>query len=273
MAKKITIPEFKLYKQENRRYTMITVYDYVTARLVDESKIESILVGDSLGNIVYGLDSTTPVTLDMMILSIQAVVRGAPNTFIVGDMPFGSYNESCEQAIRSANRLIKEGGCDCVKLEGGIEMADKISAIVKSGTPVMGHIGLTPQTAAASGGMKVQGRTYETAQKLIEDIVAIEQAGAFSCLVECVPVSVGKAMNEAVSIPLFSGGAGPDGSGFGLNFYDMFGFFGRAPKFVKHYAELRETFIEGLNAFRDDVNNKIYPSPEQCYNMKVEGFE
>ncbi len=273
MAKKITIPEFKIYKQENRRFTMLTVYDYTTAKIVDESNVEAILVGDSIGNIVYGFDSTTPVTLDMMILATRAVVKGAPNTFIVGDLPFGTYNVSCQQAIESANRMMKEGGCDCVKLEGGIEMADKIEAIVKSGTPVMGHIGLTPQTAASAGGMKVQGKTPETAKKLIEEIKAIEKAGAFCCLVECVPVGVGKAMSEAVEIPMFSGGSGPYGTGHGQNFYDMFGFFGRAPKFVKHFGEYREQFVKGLNEFRDDVNNKVYPAPEQCYNVVVEGFE
>ncbi len=273
MAKKMTISDFKRYKQENRRYTMITVYDHITAVIVNESKIESILVGDSIGNIVFGLNSTTPVTLDQMIPAVQAVVKGAPDTFIVGDLPFGSYNISCEQAIESANRLMKEGGCDCVKLEGGIEMADKISAIVKSGTPVMGHIGLTPQTASSFGGMKVQGRTPETANKLIEDIKSIEKAGAFACLVECVPVSVGKAMNEAVEIPIFSGGAGPDGNGYGQNFYDMFGMFKTfSPKFVKKYLDLYEPMLHALNDFHEDVINGVYPSPEQSYNIDVNGF-
>jgi len=274
MAKKITIPEFKKYKQEGRRFTMCTVYDYITASIVNESEIHCILVGDSIGQIVYGLSDTTPVTLDQIIMATQAVVKGAPDTFIIADLPFGSYNISCEQAIASANRLMKEGGCDCVKLEGGLEMADKIAAIVKSGTPVMGHIGLTPQTAASSGGMRIQGKTPQEANKLFEDIKAIEASGAFACLVECVPSSVGKALNAALEIPMFSGGAGPSGQGFGLNFYDMLGLTRQFnPKFVKRYGDLRTFIVEALNTFVEDVNSGAYPTSEHCYNIKVEGYE
>jgi 3-methyl-2-oxobutanoate hydroxymethyltransferase len=274
MAKKMTIADFKRYKQENKRYTMITTYDYTTATMVNESKIETILVGDSLGNCVLGLGSTVPVTLDQMITVIAAVVKGAPDTFIIGDMPFGTYNVSCEQAVATANRIMKESGCDCVKLEGGADMADKIAAIVKSGTPVMGHIGLTPQTAMALGGMKLQGKNLESVQKLIDDVKAVEAAGAFACVVECVPAMVGKALNEAVKIPIFSGGAGPDCTGYGMNFMDMMGMFRDfTPKFVKRYANLREVMVNSLNQFHSDVETHIFPAPENCYNTKVEGLK
>lgn len=274
MAKKITVPDFKRIKEEGKHYTQVTCYDYTMAGMVNESSIESILVGDSIGNIVYGYKSTTPVTLEQMILATQAVVAGAPDTFIVGDMPFGTYNASDEQAVMNATRLFKEGGCDCVKMEGGAEFASRIRAVVNAGIPVMGHIGLTPQTASASGGLKVKGKSLEDAKKLLNDIIALEKAGIFACVVECVPVGVCKRMNEAVSIPVFGGGCGSGATGNGLNFYDMFGMFGDfTPKFVKKYAELRKVFIDGLNAFHDDVCSEAYPQKEHSYNTEVEGFD
>lgn len=274
MAKKITVPEFKQYKKEGRRYTQVTCYDYTIAKMVNESKIQSILVGDSIGNIIYGYGGTTPVTLEQMILATQAVVAGAPDTFIVGDLPFGTYNVSNEQAVESANRLMKEGGCDCVKLEGGADFAPRVEAIVKAGISVMGHIGLTPQTAAASGGLRVKGKNLEDAKKLFNDIKVLEAAGIFACVVECVPVGVCKRMNVAVSIPVFGGGYGTGATGNGLNFYDMFGMFSEfKPKFVKQYASLRSVFIDGLNAFYDDVISGAYPTVETSYNAMVEGFD
>lgn len=271
--KKITIPDFALCKEQNRRFVMITCYDYTIASLVEQSPIEMILAGDSVGNMVYGYDGTVPVTMDQMVYTIQAVVKGAPTTFIVGDLPFGSYNKSCEQAIESATRLMKEGGCDCVKLEGGLEMADKIEAIVKAGIPVMGHIGLTPQTAAVMGGMKIQGKSAAAAQKLIFDIKAIEKAGAFCCIVECVPLAVGEAMCDAVNIPVLSGGPCMKALGQGQNFYDMMGFMGTfVPKFARHYAELQQTVLDALAAFHKDCIDENYPAPENCYNIKVPGY-
>ncbi len=274
MAKKITVPDFRRYKEEGRHYTQVTVYDYTMAKIVNESKIESILVGDSIGNVIYGYETTTPVTMEQMILAVQAVVAGAPDTFIVGDMPFGSYNVSDEQAIMNATRLIKEGGCDCVKMEGGRDTAPRIAAVVNAGIPVMGHIGLTPQTAAATGGLRVKGKNLEDAKRLYEDIQLLEEAGAFACVVECVPVGVCKRMNEAVKIPVFGGGCGSGATGNGLNFYDMFGIFGEfTPKFAKKYAELRQVFIDGLNAFHEDVITEAYPTRENSYNTVVEGFD
>jgi len=271
--KKITIPDFAACKENGRRFTMITCYDYTIAKLIDKSPCEMILVGDSVGNMVYGYNGTIPVTMDQMVYAIQGVAAGAPNTFIVGDLPFGSYNQSCEQAIASATRLIKEGGCDCVKLEGGIEMADKIEAIVKAGIPVMGHIGLTPQTVSAMGGMKVQGKSSAQADKLMEDIKAIEKAGAFMCLIECVPKVVGEAMCDAVSIPVFAGGPCSKAMGQGQNFYDMMGFMGTfVPKFAKHYAELEQTILDALSAFHQDCMDGAYPAQENFYDVYVPGY-
>ena len=274
MAKKIKVPDFALCKEQQRKFVMITCYDYTIAKLVDESPIEMILVGDSVGNMVYGYNGTIPVTLDQMVYAVQGVVRGAPNTFIVGDLPFGSYNKSCEQAIESATRLMKEGGCDCVKLEGGKEMADKIRAIVNAGIPVMGHIGLTPQTAASMGGMRVQGKSTSAADKLVEDIKAVEAAGAFCCVVECVPKVVGEAMCDAVQIPVLSGGPCEKALGQGQNFYDMMGFLGTfVPKFAKHYAEMQQVILDALEAFHQDCLDGVYPAPENCYDIEVPGFQ
>ena len=271
--RKIRVPDFADMKEKNRKFTMITCYDYTIASLVDQSAVEMILVGDSVGNMVYGYNGTIPVTLEQMIYAVQGVVRGAPHTFIVGDLPFGTYNQSCEQAIASATRLMKEGGCDCVKLEGGAEQADKIEAIVRAGIPVMGHIGLTPQTVSSMGGMRVQGKSEEAAEKLLTDIRAIEQAGAFCCVVECVPRIVGEAMCDAVNIPVLSGGPCQKALCQGQNFYDMMGFTGTfVPKFARHYAEIQQTILDALNAFHQDVCEGNYPAPENCYDIKVEGF-
>ncbi len=274
MTKKITVPDFKRYKEEGKHFSQVTVYDCTMARLVDESDVQCILVGDSLGNVIYGYGGTVPVTMEQMILATQAVVAGAPHTFIVGDMPFGSYNESNEQAIRNATRLMKEGGCDCVKMEGGADMAPRVEAVVKAGIPVYGHIGLTPQTAAATGGLKVKGKNLEDAKKIYNDILAIEKAGAFACIVECVPAAVCKRLNEAVGIPILGGGYGTSSTGNGLNFYDMFGIFGEfTPKFAKRYADLHKVFVDGLNALHNDIVTEAYPSRENSYNAVVEGFD
>jgi 3-methyl-2-oxobutanoate hydroxymethyltransferase len=188
-------------------------------------------------------------------------------------MPFGSYNVSCEQAIETANRTMKEGGCDCVKLEGGVNMADKIAAIVKSGIPVLGHIGLTPQSISALGGFKVQGASRDAADKLVKDAVAVADAGAFAICLECMPSVVAKKITETIGIPTMGIGAGPHCSGQELNLYDMCGLFGDfKPKFVKHYAQLRAPIVEALNAFYDETVNGGFPTPEYSYNAKIEGY-
>ena len=269
--KKMTILDFKKYKEEGRKFAYVTAYDYTTASIVNDSECEIILVGDSLAMVMLGYNTTVGVTLDDMIHHIRPVVKGAPNTFIVGDMPFGSYNVSPEQAIQSANRILMETNCDCVKLEGGVDMAPTIERMVKAGIPVMGHIGLTPQTSTSLGGFKVQGGTPESAKKLIEDALAIEKAGAFSIVVECVPNAVGKALKEALKIPVLGIGAGPDVDCQVLVTQDLLAMYGDfKPKFVKHFANIREEMVKGLNRFHEETLSGAFPTPEYCFNKEVE---
>ena len=269
--KKMTILDFKKYKEEGRKFSFVTAYDYTTASIVDESDNEIILVGDSLGMIMLGYDSTVPVTMEDMIHHIKPVVKGAPNTFIIGDMPFGSYNESIEQAIHNATRLTKETNCDCVKLEGGAAVVDVVRAIVKAGVNVMGHIGLTPQTASSVGGFKVQGGTPESALQLIKDAKALEEAGAFAIVLECVPVGVGKAVSEAVKVPILGIGAGPHVDCQVLVTQDLLGMYGDfKPKFVKQFANIREQMVAGLNKFHEESLSGAFPTPEYSFNKAVE---
>lgn len=275
MAKvKTPIPKFKEMKKEGQKLRMVTAYDYQMAVLVDKTEIELILVGDSLGMVVLGLNGTTQVTLEDMIHHIRPVVKGAPNTVIVGDLPFGAYNVSVEQAVISANRLVKEGGCDCVKLEGGLNMADKVEAIVKAGIPVMAHIGLTPQTSSQLGGFKVQGKDLESAKRIIEEAKAMEKAGAFAMVVECVPAQVGKLISESIEIPTIGIGGGPDCDGQVLVTQDMIGMFDQfVPKFVKQYAKVGDTIVKAFNEFSGEVQRKEFPGPEHCFTIKDDVLE
>lgn len=269
--KKMSVLDFQKYKDEGRKFAYATAYDYTTASIVDESNVEVILVGDSLGMIMLGYTTTVGVTMDDMIHHIKPVVKGAPNTFIAGDMPFGSYQESPEQAIRNASRILMETNCDCVKLEGGVAMAPTIKRMVDMGIPVMGHIGMTPQSATSFGGFKVQGGTPEGAKKLIEDAKAIEAAGAFSIVVECVPSVVAAALTKAVKVPILGIGAGPDVDCQVLvtqDLLDMYGDF--KPKFVKHFAHIRKAMVDGLNAFHKETVEGTFPTPEYSFNKQVE---
>ena len=272
MAKtKMTIPDFKKYKAEGRKFAYTTAYDYTMASIVDESDVEIILVGDSLAMCILGRNSTVGVTMDDMIHHIKPVVLGAPHTFVVGDMPFGSYNQSPEQAIANASRMLMETNCDAIKLEGGSEMAPTIRRLVDAGIPVMGHIGLTPQTASSMGGFKVQGGTPESAAELLRAAKAIEAAGAFSLVVECVPSSVGKALTEELSIPVLGIGAGPDVDCQVLVSYDLLGMYnGFKPKFVKHFANIRQQMVEGLNQFHAESVAGTFPDRETSFNKEVE---
>jgi 3-methyl-2-oxobutanoate hydroxymethyltransferase len=273
MKIKMTVPDFMKHKQEGKKWTWVICYDYTMASIVEESKTDMILVGDSMGHVMLGMGSTIPVTVDMMIHHIKAVVKGAPNTFVVGDMPFASYNVSCGQAIETANRIMKEGGCDCVKLEGGAVMAPQIRAIVNAGIPVCAHIGLTPQSASALGGFKVQGTTKNVADKIMEDAIAVEEAGAFAVGLECVPSVVTSKITEKLKIPTLGCGAGPHCDCQELNLYDMIGLFGDfKPKFVKQYMKLRPLVIEALNHFYDESVNGTFPTHEYSYNTEVEGY-
>ena len=263
---KTPIPSLKELKARGHKVTMITVYDYPFARLVDRSEAELILVGDSLGMVIQGLEHTNPVTLDEVIYHLRAVRRGAPNTLVVGDMPFMSYQVSPEQALISAGRLVKEGGADCVKMEGGAYLAPYVHKIVQAGIPVMGHIGLTPQSASALGGLKVQGRTPEQAEQLIADAKALEGAGVFALVLECIPSGVAKVITESVGVVTIGCGAGPHVDGQNLNAYDILGLFERfVPKFVKQYQVLAPDIISGFNTFASEVRSGRYPTPEHSF--------
>lgn len=268
---KMTIMDFKRLKEEGKKFSYVTAYDYTMASIVNDSNVEIILVGDSLGMIMLGYASTTSVTMDEMIHHIRPVVKGAPNTWIVGDMPFGSYHESDEQAVRNAVRLVKETGCDSIKLEGGVEMASRIKAIVNSGILVMGHIGLTPQTATAVGGFKVQGATPESANKLIEDAKILEECGVFSIVLECVPKGVAKVVTDSVKVPILGIGAGPDVDCQVLVTQDLLGMYdGFKPKFVKQYAQVRTVMVEALNEFHRETISGEFPTAEFSFNKEVD---
>lgn len=269
--KKMALGDFKKFKEEGKKFSYVTAYDYTMATIVDESDCNIILVGDSLGMIMLGYKGTESVTMEDMIHHIRPVVKGAPNTWIVGDMPFGSYHVSDEQAVANAVRLVKETNCDCIKLEGGVEMLSRIQSIVGAGINVMGHIGLTPQTASSLGGFKVQGGTPESAAKLIKDAIELEKAGCFAVVLECVPSGVGKAVSEAVKIPILGIGAGPHVDCQVLVTQDMLGMYSDfKPKFVKQFAQIRQAMVEGLNAFHKETLEGTFPSPEYSFNKEVD---
>lgn len=271
---KVTILEVQQAKNEGRRLTMLTAYDYPLGLMAAESGVDIVLVGDSLGMVVMGLEGTVEVTMADMIHHIKAVVRGCKGPLIVGDMPFMSYNTSIREAIINAGRLMKEGGCDVVKLEGGVDFAPTIGAIVKAGIPVQGHIGLTPQTASALGGFKMQGKDAAAAKQIIDDARALEDAGVFSMILEAVPAPLGKLVAEAVSVPVIGIGAGPDVDGQVLVFHDVVGLFDRfVPKFVKQYTNVRKIIIEALKEYNRDVVEGTFPGPEHSFKMPAEALE
>lgn len=268
---KMKIPDFKKFKEEGKKYTFVTAYDYTTASIVNESDTEIILVGDSAAMVMLGRGTTVGITLDEMIGFIRPVVLGAPDTMVIGDMPFGSYNINAEQAISSANRILMETGCDCIKLEGGETVAPTIRRIVDAGISVVGHIGLTPQTATSVGGFKVQGGTPEGAAQLIRDAKALEEAGVVAIVLECMPSMVSKAVGGAVSVPLLGIGAGPYVDCQVLVTQDLLGMYnGFKPKFVKHFAGIRQEMVAGLNRFHEETLNGEFPSPEYSFNKSVE---
>lgn len=268
---KVTIPDIQQAKDSGRKITMLTAYDYPFAQLVDLAGVDMILVGDSLGMVVLGLEGTVAVTMEDMIHHIKAAVRGCQRALIVGDMPFMSYNTSIRDAIVNAGRLIKEGGCEAVKLEGGTQFAPTVNAIVNAGIPVQGHIGLTPQTASSLGGFKTQGKDLAGATQLIKDAKSLESAGAFSIILEAVPAPVGELIAEVLKIPVVGIGAGPKVDGQVLVTHDLLGLFDKfVPKFVKKYAQIREIILEALTEYKQDVIEGNFPAPENCFNMSPE---
>lgn len=263
---KNTAVTFKNAKQKGEKLSMLTAYDYTTASLVDSAGINAILVGDSLGMVMLGYEDTLSVTMEDMIHHSKAVARGAKNTLVVTDMPFMSYQTSVYDAVINAGRLMKEGRAGAVKLEGGAEFVEHISAIVKASIPVMGHIGLTPQSVNAFGGFKVQGKTNEAAQKLIDDAKALEKAGVFAIVVECVPAELGKAITEAVNVPVIGIGAGKYCDGQVLVYQDMLAMYDKMkPKFVKAYANIGEQMIKAFKAYDSEVKSGAFPTDEHSF--------
>jgi 3-methyl-2-oxobutanoate hydroxymethyltransferase len=270
---KVSVSDIIQAKKEGRRLVMVTAYDYPFGLMADEAGVDMALVGDSLGMVVLGLDSTVPVTLEMMIHHIRAVVRGCKRAMVIGDMPFMTYNTGIRDAVINAGRLMKEGGCDAVKLEGGVDFAPVVEAIVKAGLPVQGHVGLTPQTASALGGFKMQGRDAAAALKIIDDARALEAAGAFSIVAEAVPAPLGRLLAESVNVPVIGIGAGVDVDGHVLVTHDMVGLFDRfVPKFVKQYTQTRPVIIEAIKAYGQEVRTGTFPAAEHSFGMPDEAL-
>jgi 3-methyl-2-oxobutanoate hydroxymethyltransferase len=268
---KVTIGDIQKKIQAGQRISMMTAYDYPTASLVDQAEIDTILVGDSLGMVVLGYDSTVPVTMDEMIHHCKAVCRGAKRAFVIGDMPFMSYQVSIEKAVENAGRFIKEAGCECVKLEGGTEMAPVVKAITDAGITVCAHIGLTPQTATKLSGFKVQGKDAEGARKLVQSAIELEKAGAFMIVLECIPDLVAKKITDALQIPTIGIGAGKYCDGQVLVYHDLVGLFERfTPKMVKQYVNLAPQIREALIQYRQEVEDGTFPGPEHSFAMKEE---
>jgi 3-methyl-2-oxobutanoate hydroxymethyltransferase len=263
---KFTIQDFLKKKTEHQKITMLTAYDYPFAQVVDKAGIDVILVGDSLGMVVQGLENTLPVTMDEMIYHTKMVTRAVKNAMVIGDMPFMSYQAGIQEAVKNAGRFLKEAGASAVKMEGGAEITEHIRAMTKSDIPVMAHIGLTPQSIHRMGGYKVQGKTEEAAKKLIEEAHIVEDAGVFSLLLEAIPMSLAKKITEELSIPTIGIGAGPHCDGQVLVLHDVIGLFERfVPKFVKQYANLKEEALKAIRTYKEEIEKGIFPSKEQSF--------
>ena len=273
MTKKKMVLDFMRMKQEEERITFLTAYDYPTAQFAEAAGLDMLLVGDSLGMCVYGYEGTVPVVMDQMIYHAAAVRRGAPNTYVVGDMPFMSYQSSIEKAVENAGRFLKEAGCDAIKLEGGVRIAPQIKAIVDAGIVVMGHIGLTPQSSGQLGGHKAQGRTAEAAKLVVEDALAVQEAGAQMILLEAIPPEVGGYITKKLRIPVLSIGAGMHCDGQLLIVSDMIGQFQAfTPKFVKKYCNVAEVVTQAMREYGEEVRQGRFPAEEHCYRM-IQGEE
>jgi len=276
--KKITPVDIQAMKAAGKKITMLTAYDYPTALLEDRAGIDIILVGDSVAMTVLGYENTLPVTMDEMIHHTKAVTRGAKYAHVVGDMPFMSYNTSERDAILNAGRFMKEGSADSVKLEGGASVKDIVRAIVKAGIPVMGHLGLTPQTISMLGGFKVQGKDAKAAQKIIDDALMLEDAGAFSVILEAIPAPIAKRITERLTVPTIGIGAGVHCDGQVLVVHDMLGLFDRfTPKFAKKYINLTELILKAFESYREDVSRGEFPTDQHSFHIdekelsKIEG--
>ena len=268
MPKKKSVFDFYEMKKKGEKITFLTAYDFPTAQFAEQAGLDMLLVGDSLGMCVYGYRGTVPVVMDQMIWHAEAVRRGAPNTFVIGDMPFMSYQSSLEKAVENAGRFLKEADCDAIKLEGGVRIAPQIKAIVEAGIVVMGHIGLTPQSSGQLGGHKAQGRTAEAAKLVVEDALAVKEAGAQMILLEAIPPEVAAYITETLVMPVLSIGAGPHCDGQLLIVSDAIGQFQAfTPKFVKKYCNVAEMVTRAMQDYASEVRSGQFPKAEHCYNM------
>lgn len=271
---RVTLHTIRSMKERGERITMLTAYDYPTALLLDEAGVDMLLVGDSLGMVVHGFENTLPVTLEMMILHCQAVRRGTKRALVVVDMPFMTYQVSTAEAMRNAARLLAEGGADAVKLEGGQRVADTVRALVETGIAVQGHIGLTPQSVSAFGGMRVQGKTVEAARQLLDDARALEAAGVFSLVLEGIPARLAALITRRVGVPTIGIGAGAGCDGQVLVTHDLLGLFERfTPRFVKRYATLADTMRSVFRAYCDEVRAGTFPADEHTYTIPDEVWQ
>jgi len=273
--KKVILPTLFKKVADGQPITWLTCYDYPTAYLQEQAGIDMILVGDSLGMTMLGYDSTLPVTMEDMMRHTQAVRRGAPSAFLVGDMPYMSYQPSVETAVRNAGRFMAECGCDAIKLEGGAAMADRIKGIVDAGIPAIGHLGLTPQSVSALGGFRVQGKSAALAKKIVDDAKALEKAGAFAILLELVPDRLCKLITERAENCIIMGlGSGPHAHGQLLIYHDMFGLYPKfTPKMAKVFGNAGEVILNGLKQYAAEVTDKSFPQPENWFGMKDEEFD
>jgi 3-methyl-2-oxobutanoate hydroxymethyltransferase len=273
--KPITLPRLAEMKRDREPIVMVTAYDYPSAQIVDEAGVDVVLVGDTAAMVVLGYDATTPVGMEEMLMMAKAVRRGLKHALLIGDMPFGSYEGSNEQAIENAQRFVKEAQVDAVKLERGGPSVDRARAIVRAGIPVMGHVGLTPQTATALGGFKAQGRTAEAAAKLTEEALALQAVGCFAIVFEAIPAAVTEALVPKLEIPVIGIGAGPASDGQVLVLHDLLGVYaGHKPKFVKHFANLREESLKGVRTYTEEVRSRRFPDEnEHTYSIPQEELE
>jgi 3-methyl-2-oxobutanoate hydroxymethyltransferase len=271
----VTLPRIAEMKRNREPIVMITAYDYPSAQIVDQAGVDIVLVGDTAAMVVLGYDATTPVGMDEMLMMAGAVRRGLEHPLLIGDLPFGSYEKSNEQAIENAQRFVKEAGCAAVKLERGGLSVDRARAIVRSGIPVMGHVGLTPQTATALGGFKAQGKTAEAAAKLFEEAMALQAVGCFAIVFEAMPSAVTEALMPKLEIPVIGIGAGPSTDGQVLVLHDLLGVYdGHQPKFVKRFAEVRKESLKGVRAYTEEVRARTFPNEEQhTYSIPQEELE
>jgi len=268
--KKVSLRTLQAKKRRGEAITMLTAYDYSSAMILDQAGIDTILVGDSLGMVVLGYENTLPVTMEDMLHHCKAVARGAKSPLLIGDMPFMSYQVSVEQAVRNAGRFLQEAGMDAVKLEGGRERQNAIRGIVEAGIPVMGHLGLTPQSVNLFGGFRPQAKTAETALRLLEDALILQETGCFGMVLESVPARLAQVISERLEIPTIGIGAGAGCDGQVLVQHDLLGMFDWVPKFARQYAHLREDFLTAFSAYIADVQDRAFPAPEHTTEMAEE---